>query len=158
MMFSQCFPNALVRNVKKKDGGRQHSLLCSSTCDQEQSYKCQSLHVLKVSSVKSTITTAPNNKPPSSFIQFLTLPHHLDSSSLQCLGSCQVPPKAAGLDTGLKLDLSFSTWDPYCNDKNRVLELNYMFIQANEKMHWVPKFSHQICSPKLCKSTLMFTF
>lgn len=91
-------------------------------------------------------------------MQFLTLLHPLDSCSLQCLGSCQVTVKAAGLDTGLKLVLSFSTWDPYYNDKNRVLELNDMFIQANEKMHWVPKSSHQICSPKLCKSTLMSTF
>lgn len=45
--------------------------------------------------------------------------------------------KAAGLDSGLRLGLGFSTlldWDlNYHNDKNRVVKLNDMFIQTNEK-------------------------
>lgn len=96
------------------------------------------------------------------YMQFLSFPHPLDSNSVHCLGSCQVPVKAAGLDKGLKLGLSFSTlldWDPnYHNDKNRVLKLNGKFIQTNIKIHWVPKFSHLICSQRICKSTVVFTF
>lgn len=75
--------------------------------------------------------------PQALYMHFLNLPHPIESHSVHCLGSCEVSVKAAGLDAGLKLGLSFSTLldrDPnYHNDKNRVLKLNDMFTQTNEK-------------------------